>query len=134
MKEMIKRVREEKGGFTLAELLIVVAIILVLVAIAVPVFTGAMGDANKAVENSSISSVKHTAASDIVLNSKDYLDTNGDLTGPWTVNAETDGQGNITKLEVSDGWAADAVEKATKKDAGGYTIVAKVETTDVTKK
>lgn len=64
----------------------------------------------------------------------DYLDTNGDLTGPWTVNAETDGQGNITKLEVSDGWAADAVEKATKKDAGGYTIVAKVETTDVTKK
>ncbi|MEG1167376.1 MAG: prepilin-type N-terminal cleavage/methylation domain-containing protein, partial [Gordonibacter sp.] len=39
MKEMIKRVREEKGGFTLAELLIVVAIILVLVAIAIPVFT-----------------------------------------------------------------------------------------------
>ena len=37
---MIKRIREEKGGFTLAELLIVVAIILVLVAVAVPVFTG----------------------------------------------------------------------------------------------
>ena len=28
VKEMIKRIREEKGGFTLAELLIVVAIIL----------------------------------------------------------------------------------------------------------
>lgn len=40
MKEMIKRIREERGGFTLAELLIVVAIVLVLVAIAVPVFTG----------------------------------------------------------------------------------------------
>ena len=42
---MIKRIREEKGGFTLAELLIVVAIILVLVAVAVPVFTGAMDNA-----------------------------------------------------------------------------------------
>lgn len=49
MKEMIKRVREEKGGFTLAELLIVVAILLVLIAIAVPLFTGALGRAENAV-------------------------------------------------------------------------------------
>ena len=33
MKEMVKRVREEKDGFTIAELLIVVAIVAVLVAI-----------------------------------------------------------------------------------------------------
>lgn len=50
MKEMIKRVREEKGGFTLAELLIVVAILLVLIAIAVPMFTGALGKAEEAVD------------------------------------------------------------------------------------
>lgn len=49
MKEMIKRVREEKGGFTLAELLIVVAILLVLIAIAVPLFTGALDKAQNAV-------------------------------------------------------------------------------------
>lgn len=49
MKEMIKRVREEKGGFTLAELLIVVAILLVLIAIAVPLFTGALDNAQNAV-------------------------------------------------------------------------------------
>lgn len=49
MKEMIKRVREEKGGFTLAELLIVVAILLVLIAIAVPLFTGALDKAQAAV-------------------------------------------------------------------------------------
>lgn len=42
LKEQIQRVREENDGFTLAELLIVVAIILVLVAIAIPVFTGAL--------------------------------------------------------------------------------------------
>ena len=39
MKEMIKKVRERREGFTMAELLIVVAIIAVLVAIAIPVFT-----------------------------------------------------------------------------------------------
>lgn len=62
MKEMIKRVREEKGGFTLAELLIVVAIILVLVVIAVPVFTGALDNAQKASEEANLSNVKSVAA------------------------------------------------------------------------
>ncbi len=42
MKQMIQRMREEKGGFTLAELLIVVAIVAVLVAIAIPVFTSSI--------------------------------------------------------------------------------------------
>ena len=39
MKEMIKKVKERREGFTMAELLIVVAIVAVLVAIAIPVFT-----------------------------------------------------------------------------------------------
>ena len=39
MKEMIKKVRERREGFTMAELLIVVAIVAVLVAIAIPVFS-----------------------------------------------------------------------------------------------
>ena len=64
MKEMIKRVREEKGGFTLAELLIVVAIILVLVAVAVPVFTAQLDNANAAVVNADIRSAKAEAAAD----------------------------------------------------------------------
>ena len=38
MKEMMKKVKERREGFTMAELLIVVAIIAVLVAIAIPVF------------------------------------------------------------------------------------------------
>ena len=45
MKEMVKRVREEKDGFTIAELLIVVAIVAVLVAIAIPVFTSSLNKA-----------------------------------------------------------------------------------------
>lgn len=40
MKGLIKKVRENKKGFTLAELLVVVAIVGILVAISIPVFTG----------------------------------------------------------------------------------------------
>lgn len=50
MKQMIQRMREEKGGFTLAELLIVVAIVGVLVAIAIPVFTAQLDKANAATD------------------------------------------------------------------------------------
>lgn len=65
---MIKRIREEKGGFTLAELLIVVAIILVLVAVAVPVFTGAMDNANKSVFEANVRAARMEAANDYLSN------------------------------------------------------------------
>ena len=54
MKQMIQRMREEKGGFTLAELLIVVAIVAVLVAIAIPVFTGQLAEAQKQTDAANI--------------------------------------------------------------------------------
>lgn len=70
MKEMIKRIREEKGGFTLAELLIVVAILLVLIAIAVPMFTGAMDKANNAVELANARSAQSEAMANYQLAEK----------------------------------------------------------------
>ena len=39
MKSLLKKARENKKGFTLAELLVVVAIVGILVAISIPVFT-----------------------------------------------------------------------------------------------
>ena len=45
---MLKKVRENKKGFTLAELLIVVAIIGVLVAVSIPIFTAQLGKARRA--------------------------------------------------------------------------------------
>lgn len=50
MKQMIQKMREEKDGFTLAELLVVVAIIAVLVAIAIPVFTSQLAKAEAATD------------------------------------------------------------------------------------
>ena len=50
MKDMIKRIRAEREGFTLAELLIVVAIIAVLVAIAIPVFSAQLEKSREATD------------------------------------------------------------------------------------
>ena len=51
---MLKRVRKNKKGFTLAELLIVVAIIGVLVAISIPIFTSQLEKSRDAVTLSNI--------------------------------------------------------------------------------
>lgn len=93
VKEMIKKVREDRSGFTLAELLIVVAIVAVLVAIAVPVFTGAMGSANEAVGQSAVRSVKAEAISAYLLD-KSITDKTQAQAFYATVNKD----GSVTNL------------------------------------
>ena len=51
---MFKKVKENKKGFTLAELLIVVAIIAVLVAISIPIFTAQLEKSREAVDEATI--------------------------------------------------------------------------------
>ncbi len=122
MKEMIKRIREEKGGFTLAELLVVVAIVMVLVAIAVPVFTGSLDKANKAVDAANMRTVKVEASYKYLLAEADkagsganavtgkyYIDANDDVVkqdaaptdskgGPYEVSVEGSGETAVVKV------------------------------------
>ena len=87
MKEMMKKVRERREGFTMAELLIVVAIIAVLVAIAIPVFTTQLNKANAATDLANIRSgyadaqtkalVGGYTASDLVLQNDGTVDSSG---------------------------------------------------------
>lgn len=53
-KSMIKKLRKNEKGFTLAELLIVVAIIGVLVAISIPIFTAQLEKAREATDKANI--------------------------------------------------------------------------------
>lgn len=59
---MINRLRKEEAGFTLVELLVVVLILGILVAIAVPSFTGASADAEEATAKANIRSAQSEVA------------------------------------------------------------------------
>nr|WP_281653785.1 prepilin-type N-terminal cleavage/methylation domain-containing protein [Eggerthella sinensis] len=102
MKEMIKRVREDRGGFTLAELLIVVAIIAVLAAVAVPVFTGAMDSSKLTVAQANIHAVKERAGAQYLLQKE---------TGKVSYTAVVNSQGDITSFN-KDTTTADATTTA----------------------
>lgn len=121
MKEMIKKVREDRGGFTLAELLVVVAIVAVLVAIAVPVFTSSMDSANKATEDANIRSVRAAGATEILSGTTTGLSK----TGPWQATATVDAHGKITDLTVADGSAAKEGYTSGSVTEGG-TVVANI--------
>ena len=54
LNKAIKKAKENKKGFTLAELLIVVAIIAVLVAISIPIFTSQLEKSRDAVTESNV--------------------------------------------------------------------------------
>lgn len=85
---MIKKVREDRSGFTLAELLIVVAIIAVLVAIAVPVFSGSMDSANEAVAISDIRSAKSEGVTKVL--------EDGKATGTYIFSVNSTGDISLT--------------------------------------
>ena len=54
LNKAIKKAKENKKGFTLAELLIVVAIIAVLVAISIPIFNSQLEKSREAVDAANI--------------------------------------------------------------------------------
>ena len=65
---MFKKAKENKKGFTLAELLIVVAIIAVLVAISIPIFTSQLEKSKAATDAANIRAGYAEVSSQIILN------------------------------------------------------------------
>ncbi len=62
----LKKAKENKKGFTLAELLIVVAIIAVLVAISIPIFTAQLEKSREAVDAANIRAMYAELMSDVL--------------------------------------------------------------------
>lgn len=88
MKNLLKKFRENKKGFTLAELLVVVAIVGILVAISIPVFTAQLGKARLATNNANLRAAKAAAVSEYLTGDKNdgqsdnyqYTVSTGDIT------------------------------------------------------
>ena len=117
---------KSKKGFTLAELLIVVAIIAVLVAIAVPIFVSSLNNAKKGVFEAIQRTLKGLAVTEILSHTEAYAkDTDSD--GIWKATGHWDEKGNITldTIENGTGEDEDTAYSATLKtsDKGAVTVV-----------
>lgn len=65
MKRLLRK-KLTKKGFTLAELLIVVAILAILVAVSVPIFTSKLADAKKSTDEANVRACKTLVANAII--------------------------------------------------------------------
>lgn len=105
--------KKDKKGFTLAELLIVVAIIAVLTAIAVPLFVGALAKAQEATDQANIRAVRGEAVARILLATEGDTDVYGapisgktaalnDTTNyiGWKATATVDKNGKMSAFKV----------------------------------
>ena len=129
--------KRSKKGFTLAELLIVVAIIAVLVAIAVPLFVGALQKAEDATKDANIRAVRGTAAVYLLENTKDTTKLWPTDVESWDVEATVSSTGEVALKKVTaivKGGSASykTVGEAVKTDAGGYTITVNLTKTVIT--
>lgn len=136
MKNILNK-KLNKKGFTLAELLIVVAIIAILVAIALPLFFGALDNARAQRDAANVRSVKAVALKEILTH------WNGDYENEWAtekdancwkVTATVGADGSIT---IADGAIKPENQSTipddvcTAKDDGTFEIVTYLTETEV---
>ena len=102
LQNLRKRLERDEDGFTLIELMVVVLIIAILLAIAIPTFLGARERANNRAAQSSLRNAV-TAAKTIFTDSQDYEDASDTaLTGVEpSLDFEPTGTASITAKQVS---------------------------------
>lgn len=124
---MIKT-NDKKKGFTLAELLVVVAIIAVLVAVSIPIFTSQLDKARASTDAANVRSAKGAATTDYLSNGYEgttvtyYYDAaNGKVTTDLTAAKAFDVYGKSTKdidLDKATGIPKDQIVSITISESG----------------
>ncbi len=111
----MKKVNKKKG-FTLAELLVVIAILAVLIAIAVPIFGGALDNAEETARNANARTLRSAAMVKIM------TDNEPKGTWGWSAKATIDAEGNLGTVTVEKADAAVTDILPTSGVAGDYTV------------
>ena len=91
---MFKKAKENKKGFTLAELLIVVAIIAVLVAISIPIFTSQLEKSRDAVTVANLRAAYAEASSEFLTSTDNGGSAAKDITEKVTFKGTKNESGN----------------------------------------
>lgn len=115
---MFKKLRKNEKGFTLAELLIVVAIIGVLVAISIPIFTGQLEKAREATDAANIRAAYAAVSTDVLLDSKEP-DAANDVAYKDGVYTAT-----VTATQKEDNWQTLGKTSNTEMEIGGQKVQA----------
>ena len=121
---MFKKLRKNEKGFTLAELLIVVAIIGVLVAISIPIFTAQLEKAREGADLANIRSA-YAEASVKALDSKEYV-------GTAMTDAKMQSTGAIDKIDTTNSSMA-GIDISKITITKGEQVTVKVDASDTTK-
>ncbi len=90
--------KNNKKGFTLAELLIVVAIIAVLVAIAIPVFTTQLEKSREATDIANVRSAYAAVVTDYLTNTDGYASISAEVNAQQKVSGWITSSHHITEM------------------------------------
>ena len=110
-KKTLNKVRENKKGFTLAELLIVVAIIAVLVAISIPIFNSQLEKSREATDEANIRSIYAQLSADVLTDTAVTNNTNCPTAASYKVEKDGDvftGTATYTMTQQKDGTASES--------------------------
>ena len=117
---MFKKLRKNEKGFTLAELLIVVAIIGVLVAISIPIFTSQLEKSRDAVTVANLRAAYAEAASDFLTsNGAAVTDGNVQVAAPGTDGSVAVTVSNVV-IKGTNATDLSGIDKELPFDVSGY--------------
>lgn len=139
--EQLKAKLKKQGGFTMVELLIVVAIIGILAAVSIPLFNNALEKARHGVDAANIRSAISMANAEVVVSNDPVADFTTPKYYDYIVDDEGDHQGELVPATTKNTPSSDAVQPkcsdiATKKglqvevkydpDATGNNLIDKI--------